>query len=66
MNHENFNVKVSDILYAVSALPRNTSPGIDGLVSEHFKLFLSITSYVKAWVISKAIHVDYDCSNIEE
>ena len=25
-----------------------------------------ITSYVKAWVLSETIHVDYDCSNIEE
>ena len=37
MNHENFNVKVSDISDAISELPNDKSPGIDGLMSEHFK-----------------------------
>ena len=72
MNHENFNVKFSDISDAISELPNDKSPGIDDIMSEHFKnvsyrlniVISCITSYVKAWVLSKAIHVDYDCSNI--
>ena len=37
MNHENFNVKVSDISDAISEFPNDKSPGIDGLMSEHLK-----------------------------
>ena len=37
MNHENVNVKVSDISDAISEIPNDKSPGIDGLMSEHSK-----------------------------
>ena len=37
MNHENFNVKVSDISDAISELPNDKSPRIDGLMSEHLE-----------------------------
>ena len=37
MNHENFNVKVTDISDAISELPNDKSLGIDVLMSEHFK-----------------------------
>ena len=37
MNHENVNVSVSDISDAISELPNDKSPGIDGLMFEHFK-----------------------------
>ena len=51
MNHENFNVKVSDISDAISELPNDKSPGIDGLMSEHFKN----ASYVVLSVVLQAM-----------
>ena len=36
MNHEIFNVQVDDISDAISELPNDKAPGIDGLMSEHF------------------------------
>ena len=53
MNHENFNVKFNDISDAISELPNDTSPGIDGLMSEHLKN----ASYCLSVVLSVVLQV---------